>query len=84
MIQIHGSYDFTNLAPGDYIVNFEDPAGFVPTLENVNGEADDIGADDSDPNDQWQSDPIWLDSGEDEDGRCEHRRYHYQFSRCRW
>jgi len=66
MTDENGFYQFDDLFPGDYIVVFETPEGFVPTDENVNGEADDEGADDSDPNEDGESDNIWLDSGEDE------------------
>jgi len=66
MTDATGFYQFTDLFPSDYIVVFEAPDGFEPTLENVNGEDDDEGTNDSDPGPDGQSDNVWLDSGEDE------------------
>ena len=64
-----GAYDFEDLFPGDYIVTFDNPnADQTPTTENVNGDADDEGADDSDVDPvTGESDVVTLTSGEDED-----------------
>ncbi|WP_160213735.1 SdrD B-like domain-containing protein, partial [Phaeodactylibacter xiamenensis] len=63
-----GLYSFTNLIPGDYIVNFNNPnATQELTGENVNGEADDEGSNDSDANfSTGNSDVVTLTSGENE------------------
>jgi hypothetical protein len=64
----NGLYSFTNLIPGDYIVNFNNPdATQELTGENVNGEADDEGSNDSDANfSTGNSDVVTLTSGENE------------------
>ncbi|NRA48168.1 MAG: carboxypeptidase regulatory-like domain-containing protein, partial [Phaeodactylibacter sp.] len=63
-----GLYSFTNLIPGDYIVNFDNPnMAQELTSENVNGEADDEGANDSDADfDTGDSGVVNLTSGENE------------------
>ncbi len=62
-----GAYLFTNLLPGDYIVTFTNPnAAQQPTLENVNGSADDAENNDSDIDATGSTDVITLSSGENE------------------
>ncbi len=63
----NGAYLFTNLVPGDYIVTFTNPnAAQQPTLENVNGSADDAENNDSDIDATGSTDVITLSSGENE------------------
>ena len=58
-----GSYSFTDLAPGDYIVEFAGPAGFDPTPANQGG--DDTVDSDADQT-TGQSPIVNLESGEDD------------------
>jgi len=55
-----GSYSFTNLQPGTYVVNFGQPAGFTPTL--INQGADDLDSDASTTT--GDAAPVTLVSGE--------------------
>ncbi|NNF35558.1 MAG: T9SS type A sorting domain-containing protein, partial [Saprospiraceae bacterium] len=64
-----GSYEFTNLLPGDYKVTFVKPNGFEFTIPDYNGGNTDANddTDDSDAADMGMSHIITLESGEDED-----------------
>ncbi|MEE4311778.1 MAG: SdrD B-like domain-containing protein [candidate division KSB1 bacterium] len=59
----NGFYEFTDLAPGDYIVEFEQPATYYPTSQDQGG--DDALDSDADPND-GQSHVVNLESGEND------------------
>ena len=48
MTDVDGEYLFEDLAPGIYQIQFTSPTGFAATLLNVNGDASDVGSDDSD------------------------------------
>jgi len=58
-----GSYSFTNLAPGDYVVEFVGPAGFAPSPQDQGG--DDTADSDANPG-TGQTGIITLSSGEDD------------------
>ncbi|MCB9296611.1 MAG: carboxypeptidase regulatory-like domain-containing protein [Lewinellaceae bacterium] len=58
-----GSYSFTNLAPGDYIVEFIGPAGFAPSPQDQGG--DDTIDSDANPG-TGQTGIITLSSGEND------------------
>ncbi|MEZ4984507.1 MAG: SdrD B-like domain-containing protein [Saprospiraceae bacterium] len=56
----NGAYSFTNLAPGDYIVVFEEPNGFSTTTSNQGADATDSDADET----TGESSIVNLTSGE--------------------
>jgi protocatechuate 3,4-dioxygenase beta subunit len=58
-----GSYSFTGLTPGDYIVDFSTPTGFSPAPQNQGG--DDAVDSDADPT-NGQTGVISLESGEND------------------
>ncbi|MCB9296620.1 MAG: DUF11 domain-containing protein [Lewinellaceae bacterium] len=60
---LDGSYSFTNLAPGDYIVEFIGPAGFAPSPQDQGG--DDTIDSDANPG-TGQTGIITLSSGEND------------------
>ncbi|WP_197494102.1 SdrD B-like domain-containing protein, partial [Lewinella sp. 4G2] len=61
---VDGAYEFTDVVPGDYVVEFEAPAGTEPSPVNAGG--DDATDSDADPI-TGQTGTITITSGEEDD-----------------